>query len=480
MRRCIGVAVTLALALQSSGYAGECASVARCVTLARRTPGQFSATLVPLMSGLSTDALLAGLDFADPKPALVGRVRAFALQSLYGHPLSDAQVDRLYAKYMAGPDELSELVRGPLTRTPRGKKLLVAYMMAHDDARALRVAWALAAEARVPAPELERARSLVWTRYLRERQTKTDEHDSLLNFMANQPKDFAALAQALVAAAILAKQPLVYDDLDLMSRQATIPVVEQLLAWSDSQPLAQTALLHSMQSAPDDVLKSIRGAKRAAFEAMLRRASLSTDANTRSYALSAWSRLYAPPLAPNSEVRTRFIELSADPDASVREAAYRSLTPWIDDAAVRAAVLSGAARWDWHAVTIVSHDPKGKLAPWRRAVLVSVLKSLPEKEWLDGTWQHELAFIGLQLERASGHKAGFDAFADEFVGRCGNDRLQVQVASADLELLDPAAYAAWLKTQPKPPSAEEQAKAARARAAKLRAARDKLLASLKS
>jgi len=472
--------VTIVLVLSSwSARANACTTVSTCVSIARKTPAQFSTTLAPLLAALPTDALLAGAAFSDPNPVLVGRVRAFAIQQAYDRKLSDAQVDAVYAKYTAGPDDLSELLRGPLTKSARGKKLLVAYMQSHDDARALRVAWALAADPAASSAELTRARELVWARYLRERKASTDEHDALLDFMANQPKDFAAPALALVTEAIAAKQPLLADDLDLMSRQPTRGMIDRLLSWSDTQPLAQMALLRAVYGSPDEALNALRGPKRAALEAVILRASASPDSVTRILALNALSRVYAAPLLPSDEARARFIALSADPDASVREAAYRPMGSWIDDRAIRAAVTSGARRWDRMAVTIVSHDPKDKLASWRRDSLLGLLETLPEKDWHDGNWQHELVFIGTQLERVSGHKAGFAAFGGELVGRCGNDSMMEQIAAADLQMLDPAAYATWQKTQPKALTPDEQAKSSRERATKLGAARDKLLASFR-
>jgi len=473
------MAMGMVMALAQPGQAGRCPSVTACVELARATPGRFTVTLQRDLKALPTDALLAGLEPTDPNPALVGRVRGLVLAAAYGRKLTDAQIDALYARYVAGSDEVAELLRGPLPQQPRGKQLLVAYMHAHDDTRALRVAWALAAEPRGTEVDRRRARELVWSRYLRERKANTSEHQELLNFMGNQPKDFAAPAQALATQAYAQKEALRDDDLDVMSRQPTHAVLVQLLQWARTQPPARIAFMRALQSASEEVLRDLRSSQLSATEALLLEATRSPEMPQRLGALHAWSRLYPPPLPPGPAVLLRYIALSADPEVRVREAAYRPMVGWIAEPSIRQAVLDGTWRWERAAVGIVSRDGADKLAPWRADALLTVLKSLPEPAWLDGSWQHELAFIGLRLERTFGRKAGFDAFSAELAGRCGTNDLPQGVSGLDLQLLDPVAYAAWLKNEPQPLTPEAQARATSERATQLRAARDKLLAALK-
>lgn len=462
-----------------AAQAAPCASVSACVEAARRTPAEFTPTLQKHLEALSTDAVLAGLSYENPQVALATRVRQLAIGETWSRKLSEAQLAALFARYTSVSFEEAETLRSTIEKQPRGKALLAGYLRTHDDDRALRIAWELAPDERAPAADRARARALVWARYLRERQTRTAEHDSLLNFMANRPQDFAALARALVLDDLGKGRPPLYDDLDLMSRQPTLAVIVELLGWAPVHAAAQSALLFAIQRAPEPALQALRTTHLPKVEAALLAATTGREIPARVQGLAAWTRLFAPPLAASAPLRAQLVAAVGDPEPRVRELAYRSIGQRLDDAAVRDAVLSGVWRWDRDAVRVVAHDPKDKLTGWRRNAVITVLRSLPDAQWLDPSWQHELAFIGMQLQRETGRKAGFEAFGNEFVGVCGNTFLDANRISGDLQLLDPKAYEAWKQSQPKSPTPEEQAATNRERAAQLKAARDKLLATLR-
>jgi hypothetical protein len=465
--------VVIALVATKPAYARPCATVAACVEQARRPPEKFTSSLVPLLAALPTDALIEGMSLTLPNAPLAEHVRMLATYAMHGRPLSEPQAALLFERWLATPDPAGERFRGPLDADPKGRRLLLGWVAAHEDLRASKLAWSLVAQNRVQGADRARCIELVWSAYLGLRGMVGPEHDAIMNFMANQPTDFASRAHALVLGSLGKRLPLVYDDLDLMARQPTAAVLDELLTWSATDTTARGVLVVALQSAADPIIAGLQKARANELDARVLDMLRGSDASARLQAVHALRRLYAS--SRPAAIGTTVLTLAGDPDERVRDAVFRVLEEWSNDPAARAALVAAVRRFDPAAAQhlFVSRGPK--LPEWKLAEAVALLRGLPEASWGEARWQTTLGRAGRALEVARGKRYGFDATAGDDVGRCGNDRLESMANARDLELLDPAAYHALLKKQPATPGPEAQATATATRRDQLLAARNKLL-----